>query len=240
MMRGASHPGGPAVPVGEDANALFGRFVRAQVEQLVELLWSWMLPAAPLGAVLDLDSTVFERYGHQEGSLKGHNPGKHGRPSHHPLLAFLAEAKVVLHAWLRSGNTSARGVRAFLDEALAHLPQRYPLYAVRAAAGFFDAAVLGDLEHRQLPYAIAVRLTVPLKRRRAGLQTWQELGPGLEVGSSSTRRTVGSSRGASWSYANGWPSVRRPAAASCSTCPGIRFMRWCPPARCPPSRSGAS
>jgi hypothetical protein len=176
----------PRLPSAMTLTRYFGGFVRAQVEQLVELLWSWMLqrlPATPLGAVLDLDSTVFERYGQQEGSLKGHNPRKHGRPSHHPLLAFLAEAKIVLHAWLRSGNTgSARGVRAFLDEALARLPQRCALYAVRADSGFFEAAVLSDLEDRQLPYAIAVRLTLPLKRRLAGLQAWQEFGPGLEVG----------------------------------------------------------
>jgi Transposase DDE domain group 1 len=176
----------PRLPSAMTLTRYFGGFVRAQVEQLVELLWRWMLqrlPAAPLGAVLDLDSTVFERYGEQEGSRKGHNPRKHGRPSHHPLLAVLAEAKIVLHAWLRSGNTgSARGVRAFLDEALARLPKSYQLYAVRADSGFFEAAVLGDLEQRQLPYAIAVRLTLPLKRRLAGLQNWQEFGPGLEVG----------------------------------------------------------
>ena len=41
------------------------------------------------------------------------------RKSHHPLLAVLAEAPFVLHAWLRSGNTSSgRGVCAFLKEAL--------------------------------------------------------------------------------------------------------------------------
>ena len=163
----------------------FGGFVRAQVEQLVAVLWGWMLArlAAPtLGAVVDLDSTVFERYGRQEGSLKGHNPRKHGRPSHHPLIAFLAEAKLVLHAWLRSGNTgSARGVRAFLDEALAHLPPGYRLYAVRADSGFFEAAVLSDLEQRQLPYAIAVRLTAPLRRQLVGVKQWQEFAPGLEV-----------------------------------------------------------
>jgi hypothetical protein len=176
----------PRLPSAMTLTRYFGGFVRAQVEQLVELLWSWMLqrlPAAGLGAVLDLDSTVFERYGAQEGSRKGHNPRKHGRPSHHPLLAVLAEAKMVLHAWLRSGNTgSARGVRAFLDEALARLPKSYRLYAVRADSGFFEAAVLSDLERRQLPYAIAVRLTLPLKRRLAGLQNWQEFGAGLEVG----------------------------------------------------------
>jgi hypothetical protein len=94
----------------------------------------------------------------------------------------LAEAKVVAHAWLRSGNTgSARGVRSFLDEALARLPHAYRLYAVRADSGFFEAAVLSDLEQRQLPYAIAVRLTAPLRRQVAGAKGWQEFAPGLEV-----------------------------------------------------------
>jgi len=59
----------------------------------------------------------FERYGQQEGSLKGHDPRKHGRPSHHPLLAVLSEAHLLLHGWLRSGNCgSARGVVEFLQE----------------------------------------------------------------------------------------------------------------------------
>ncbi len=34
---------------------------------------------AALDAVLDLDSTVFERYGRQQGGLKGYNPRKHER-----------------------------------------------------------------------------------------------------------------------------------------------------------------
>lgn len=40
-----------------------------------------------LGHTLDLDATVFCRYGEQAGSRKGHNPVKPGRPSHHPLVA---------------------------------------------------------------------------------------------------------------------------------------------------------
>ena len=119
----------------------FGGLVRGQIEHLSEVLGQFglrCLRAPALGAVLDLDSTVFERYGRQQGSLKGYNPRKHGRPSHHPLLAMLAEAKVVLHAWLRSGNTaSARGVKAFLAETLAKLPADFQLYALRADSGFF-------------------------------------------------------------------------------------------------------
>ncbi len=178
--------GARRLPSAMTVTRYFGGWVQAQVEQLVEVLWRWQLarlPAQPLGAVLDLDSTVFERYGEQEGSLKGHNPRKHGRPSHHPLLAFLAEPKIVLHAWLRSGNSgSARGVQAFLDQALAYLPPPYRLYAVRADSGFFDAKILSDLERRHLPYAIAVRLTTPLRNRLVGIQHWQAFGPGLEVG----------------------------------------------------------
>jgi hypothetical protein len=38
---------------------------------------------------LGLDSHVLVRYGEQEGAAKGYNPKKPGRPSHHPLLAFV-------------------------------------------------------------------------------------------------------------------------------------------------------
>jgi hypothetical protein len=120
----------------------FGGLVRSQIEHLSEVLGPFMLRglrAPALGAVLDLASTVFARYGRQQGSLKGYNPRKHGRPSHHPLLAMLAEAKLVVHAWLRSGNTaSARGVKAFLAETLAQLPTDFRLYALRANAGFLS------------------------------------------------------------------------------------------------------
>ena len=63
-----------------------------------------------IGFALDLDSTVFCREGKQEGALKGCNPKRKGRNSHHPLLAVLAEAHFILHGWLRSGNTE-RGAR---------------------------------------------------------------------------------------------------------------------------------
>src|SRR3954454_3053938 len=68
----------------------FAAFTMGHVQRLFEPLKCWELERLPQrheGYSLDLDSTVFERYGEQEGSLKGHNPRKHGRPSHHPLLA---------------------------------------------------------------------------------------------------------------------------------------------------------
>src|SRR5438270_6180467 len=133
------------------------------------------LPPRTEGYSLYLDSTVFERYGEQEGSLKGHNPRKHGRPSHHPILAMLAEAKVVLHAWLRSGNAgTARGVEAFLAETLALLPEGFRLYALRADSGFFIKQFLEELERRALPYAIAVRMAQHLARTIAERRAWRQ------------------------------------------------------------------
>ncbi|MDC8450339.1 MAG: hypothetical protein LV473_18570 [Nitrospira sp.] len=50
-------------------------------EALMRLSLSTMRPIQ-LGHTLDLDSTVFCRYGEQDGSFTGPNPIKHGRPSH--------------------------------------------------------------------------------------------------------------------------------------------------------------
>ena len=175
----------PRMPSAMTLTRYLGGFVRSQVEHLTDVLWQFTLArvrSSPLGAVLDLDSTVFERYGHQEGALKGHNPRKHGRPSHHPLLAVLAEAKVVCNVWLRSGNAgTARGVGAFLAETLAKLPPGLRLYALRADTGFFVTDLLAALEARELPYAIAVRMNRLVHRQIVGLTGWRPFGPGLEV-----------------------------------------------------------
>jgi hypothetical protein len=70
-------------------------------------LWNWKLAQLPewsAGYSLDLDSTVSERNGRQQGASRGPNRRKHGRPSHNPLVALLAEAHFLLHGWLRSGS----------------------------------------------------------------------------------------------------------------------------------------
>ncbi len=133
----------------------FRRFTPKAIAATFEPLWTWSLdrlPARSTGYTLDLDSSVFERYGTQEGALKGYNPRKHGRPSHHPLFAVLAEAQCIAHVWLRSGNTaSARGATAFLAETLALLSGRVRVALVRADSGFFDEAILTALRPPRSP-----------------------------------------------------------------------------------------
>jgi hypothetical protein len=60
---------------------LFKRFKQGMVVRFYEPLWAWQLARVPKregGYSLDLDSTVFERYGKQEGVKKGYNPKKPG------------------------------------------------------------------------------------------------------------------------------------------------------------------
>ncbi len=173
-------------PIDDTIRNLFREFGMGQVQRLYEPLTEWQmqrLPLRPEGYTLDLDSTVFERYGKQEGSLKGHNPRKHGRPSHHPLLAVLSEAHFLLHGWLRSGNCgTARGVEEFLKEALALWGQRQKIRLLRADSGFFEDQLLSFLEQRQLPYIVVARLTKWVKRAAQRVEQWRELDDDFAVG----------------------------------------------------------
>lgn len=173
-------------PIDDTVRNLFKRFGQGQCQRFFSGLWNWQLerlPECASGYSLDLDSTVFERYGHQQGALRGPNPRKHGRPSHHPLVAVLAEAHFLLHGWLRSGNCgTARGVVEFLKEALALLPEKHSLRVVRADSGFFDQLLLGFLEQRGLSYIVVARLTRWLKREAARVQQWRALDQHYAVG----------------------------------------------------------
>ena len=45
------------------------------------------------------NSTVMTRHGEQEGVARGYNPAKPGRVSHHPLMAFVSETRMVANCW---------------------------------------------------------------------------------------------------------------------------------------------
>lgn len=173
-------------PGHDTIRALFLRFTQADIEAFWRPLWRWLLgwvPPLAAGFTLDLDSTIFQRAGQQQGAKKGYNPRRPGRKSHHPLLAVLAEAHFVLHAWLRSGNSgAAQGVVAFLQEALALLPAGYGLRLVRADAGFFEEALLAFLEARGLAYIVVARMTKQVKSHCRQIQDWIALDADYAVG----------------------------------------------------------
>lgn len=148
-----------AFPSDDTVRNFFGRFGQAQIAQFFPSLWRWwFLQQPPRTCLLDLDSTVLQRFGRQEGAVRGYNPTRrHGR-SHRPLLAFVSEPVLVLHGWLRAGHAADnRGAVEFLREALPTLPPSWTVAGVRADAAFFDQKLLEFLEEKQLPYIIVVR-----------------------------------------------------------------------------------
>jgi len=167
---------------------LFLRFGYREVTEVSERLMRYSLSRLRpilMGHTLDLDSTILCRYGEQEGSLKGYNPKKPGRPSHHPLVAFLAERRRLLWATLRSGNSgSANGCVEFLKQALAVLPDGQQIGVVRADAGFFEKRLLEHLESQDLPYIIVARLTQIVRRlviHQIPSKAWRVVARGIEV-----------------------------------------------------------
>ncbi len=178
----------PRCPFPATVRRFFGRFTYRHTTDVSEALMRLSLQRLRptlLGHTLDLDSTVFCRYGEHEGSRIGHNPIKHGRPSHHPLVAWLSERRRLLWATLRAGHAgTANGVREFLAQALTMLPAGHRIGLVRADAGFFVSAFLTALEARDLPYIIVARLT-PLVRKlvihRIPEADWQPVTRGIAV-----------------------------------------------------------
>jgi hypothetical protein len=168
---------------------LFLRFSYREVTEVSEGLMRFSLSRMRpvlMGHTLDLDSTVLCRYGEQEGSLKGYNPVKRGRPSHHPLVAFLDEGRRLLWAVLRSGNSgSANGSVEFLRQGLVVLPPGHRIGLVRADAGFFEKRLLEYLESQGLPYIIVARLTAVVRKlvvHQISSTAWRVVARGVEVG----------------------------------------------------------
>lgn len=149
-------------------------------------LWRWgleRLPSAKEGYTLDLDSTrLLHKDGHQEGVKGGYT--KQGiKPCLHPLLAVIAEVRLVAQLWLRPGNaTCGSNVRAFFLDLWENLPRHVRLKGVRADSGFCLPELLALWEQRKLPYVVVAQLSQPIQKLLKGGLTWTETEvPGTEV-----------------------------------------------------------
>jgi hypothetical protein len=96
----------------------------------------------------------------------------------------MAEAKLVLHLWLRSGNThTARGVVPFFRKAVSHLPANHAIYAVRADSGFCLNAFMDELERDGRHYVIVAKFTGTVKFLVVNVvRQWRPLECGYDVG----------------------------------------------------------
>lgn len=162
---------------------LFKRFDMARNEAVQASAYHWFFARLTTltRITLDMDSTVLTRHGEQEGAARGYNPGRRGRPSHHPLLAFVAEARMVANFWLRPGDVyTTNNVLAFIESTLRHLGDK-TVGLFRADSGFFDEAILSLLEGRNINYIISAKLTQRLQNAIVRDAQWWALETGLEL-----------------------------------------------------------
>ena len=162
---------------------LFGRFDMIMNERVQGNMYRRLFGHIPHMKLvtLDMDSTVVTRNGQQEGACRGYNPFRRGRASHHPLLAFIADFRLVANFRLRPGNVhSANNVLQFLESTLFHLEGK-TVGLLRADSGFFDDTFLSALERKHIPYVVAAKLTYPLQRAIYQARGWWALERGIEI-----------------------------------------------------------
>ena len=140
-------------------------------------IWHWCLDRLPSrreGYTLDLDATHLLHEGQEQEGVRLTYTSKGYKKSLHPLLAFLAEVKLVAGFWLRPGNTRCdnNGVPFTLD-LLHQLPRHIRLRLVRADSGFCHDGWLSLLESQGLKYIVVARLNRPLQRLIKKDLIWQ-------------------------------------------------------------------
>ncbi len=161
----------------------FHKFSDKRNTEVFPELHSWMVDQVHLPNItLDLDSTVITRSGSQEGSAKGYNPLKRGRNSHHPLIAFISQTRMVANAWVRPGNTAdSSNCEAFLQETLHHALVNKKVGLLRADSGFYTQSILNCLASESINYIIATCLYPNIKQRVYGVSDWVSVCSGVDV-----------------------------------------------------------
>lgn len=168
---------------GQDAyKRYFGKFTQSINTMVGQYFFSWFFRNLNINYfTLDIDSTVITRYGEQEGAKKGYNPNKRGRNSHHPIIAFVNDVKMVANFWLRSGDTSsANNFVGFLEQTIQNFGDK-KVGLVRLDSGFFQKNIMEYLEGKQLPYIIAARFSHPIQQLIDRQDFWVSIDDGIEI-----------------------------------------------------------
>lgn len=147
------------------------RFFRAfnqQVNERLNALNHWVAGAWPSagrdGYTLDVDSwALLHEDGHQEGVEVGYT--RLGlKPCLRPLVGVLAEQKVVVHYWLRRGDSACvNNAGEFIGQCLDQLPAHLRVGLVRGDSGFCAPTVKTAVRQRGAHYILVARLNQKLQ-----------------------------------------------------------------------------
>ena len=104
---------------------------------------------------IDIDSSVVNVEGHQEGTARVYNPKKPGNPCYNIQFAFCDEIKAFLTGYVRSGDTyTVNGAAELIKEIVAHLQETRVKVTFRMDSGYFDEEILETVESLGCQYVI--------------------------------------------------------------------------------------
>lgn len=96
---------------------------------------------------IDIDSSVINVEGHQEGASKGYNPKKLGNRCYNIQFAFCDEIKAYVTGFVRSGNTyTANGAAELIKEIVATIKTNELDIFFRMDSGYFDEKIIETIE----------------------------------------------------------------------------------------------
>lgn len=178
----------------------FGRWLRRNAElkreSLEEALRKVVLArwgkAVPKSVMLILDATVVLRYGKkQAGAEVGYNPKKRGRPSHHPLVAFLSTGDCLGVRWRPGDSHCAAGAAEWIRELVEWLRAAgVEEITVRLDKGFYSQATARVLDALGVKFVLKVPESKVVRSRKGEfVQSADE-----------ERKHLWSSEGQSWGF----------------------------------------
>jgi hypothetical protein len=104
---------------------------------------------------IDIDSSVVNIEGHQEGTAKGYNPKRLGNLCYNIQFAFCDELKAYITGCVRSGNTyTANGAAEMIKEIVANIKIDELEILFRMDSGYFDEGIIETIESLDCKYLI--------------------------------------------------------------------------------------
>lgn len=108
---------------------------------------------------IDIDSSLIEAYGDQEGVGYSYLSSKTGNKYYNVLFAFIFELDLLVNLLLRRGNSyTSKSAVHFLRQVLLIIPSEFHhKIVVRADSGFFNERILAFLEAHHIQYIIKAK-----------------------------------------------------------------------------------
>lgn len=134
--------------------------------------------------VLDIDTTIKQIYGKQEGAAIGYNPQKPGRPSHSYHTYSIGRIRIVLDVEVCPGNKNAscHGMPG-LWELIDSLPRHAWPQFIRGDCNYGTEGNMKEAEARGLGYLFKLKKSKNVKELLLKLESmggWVDAGKGFE------------------------------------------------------------